>query len=387
MLSAIPRRTLCPPEVPLKLSRTIAASSLGALCSGCFAPFSHDRHDLVDFRIVGVQVSDAAPAPGAAIQAKALVYGGDGFYHDALPSLVWSLGEQRAEGPVVELRAPDQEGSWELELVATHADGQLEERAVLGIQVGEGLDPIRPPALPPVERAVVDLALDSPPEDMLLAARQQLEPRAESAVAEGQAARLRVPLEDPEGRYQARWMSAGGQGTFLELDALSTDWFPAELFLEEEDVELEVGEALEAGMVGMAVLIIDGLGSTAWAFVDTPYDVAPEVGLDGPEHWLEHAGRIVPALSPGTEAAIFELTLERDDDSPWGLRFRDPEVYVPWTGSTAGDNLAIPCEHPIPPRGPFQLDWLAEGLCSREAVLGQRVRMQLNHPLATWGEP
>jgi hypothetical protein len=377
-LTAIARRKLDATEVDLSPQRAIAVTMIAALCAGCFAPFPHDRHDLVDFRIVGVQVSDAAPEPGGIIQAKALVYGGDGFYHDTLPTLEWRLGEHVVEGPQVELAVPSLEGSWEIELLATHADGLLEERAVLPILVEEGLEPVTPPVLPPVERAVIDLPMESAPEDLLLTSREQLEPRAAIEMAEGQAARLRLPLEDPGGIYQARWMSVGGQGTFLEIDALTTDWLPGEVFLEEEDVKVEVGEELAYGRYGMAVLVIDGRGSTAWRFVDVLWNE----GRPWKGAWYEHEGRLL--ASEGTPNGLIEVEFVRDDDSPWGFHLDHLRPHVAFDEQGPPLFLHPPCEHPVPLREPFQLDWIAEGLCSREAVLGHRavVRVGLPH---TWG--
>ena len=376
-------------EVTLPTLRPIAAAALAVCAAGCFAPVPYDRHDLVDFRIVGVQVSDAAPEPGAVITAKALVYGGDGFYHDALPTLAWSLGEQVGEGPLVDLAVPTEPGEWELGLVATHADGVLQETAVLPLRVGLGLGPLPSPSLPAVQRAVIELPLGSTAEAFTLDSRLGLDAAREAGPVTGQAARLRLPLDDPDGRYRARWMSAGGQGTFMELDALTTDWVPADVLLDAEDLEVEVGEPIEPGLQGMAVLVIDEGGSTAWAFVDIPWDTEPSSGSDGEEDWLEHDGRLSPgSWSPPGERGLVEATLQRDDESPWGLTLRNIQPTEPWTGGDPLDNLSIPCEHPIPARGPFQLDWIAEGLCSREAVEGLRVRLAAGWPIATWeGSP
>ncbi len=366
------------------MPRILPTAALCLAATGCYVPFPYDRHDLVDFRIIGVQVSDAAPEPGQQLTARALIYGGDGFYHDELPLLEWSLGERRVEGPLVDLLAPEEAGEWALTLVATHADGVTQETAVLPISVGLGLGPSPPPELPAVQRAVIELPLDSAAELFTLEGRLALEGSAGVGPEPGQAARLRLPLDDPEDRYSARWMSAGGQGTFLELDRRTTDWVPAEVLLDAEDLEVELGTAVEAGLQGVAVLVIDGAGSSAWAFVDLPWDTGPSSGLDGAQLWIEHDGRLLETSSLPTDGGFVEATLKRDDDSPWGLRFHNVQPALPWTSETTPGNNSIPCEHSIPARGPFQLDWIAEGLCSREAVLGQRVRLQVNESIATW---
>jgi hypothetical protein len=382
-LSALARGIISS-EVVLSPCRPIAAAILAIMGGGCFAPFPHDRHDLVDFRIVGVQVSDAAPEPGQPIEAKALVYGGNGFYHDALPTLAWSLGALTAEGPVVVLDAPSEAGSWDLELVVTHADGHLEERAVLPLEVGVGLGPITPPSLPSIQRGRVVLPLGSEPAAFSLDARAQLstEP-ADGPLGSDEAARLRLPLDDPDERYRARWMTAGARGTFMELDALVADWVPAAVVLDEEDGEIEVGDALGAGLYGIAVLVIDDEGSNAWAFADINLGVPHG---DDAEGWAEHHGRLLDDPD-APRSGLVELELVQDDGSPWGVVFAAIEPYRPWVPGTSLAFVHPPCEHPLPQREPFRMDWIAEGLCSRQAVLGQRVVMRVIHPIHTWSAP
>ncbi len=364
--------------------RWLATAALIAPCSGCFAPFPHDRHDLVDFRILGVQVDDAAPEPGQVVTARALVYGGEGFYHDELPSLSWSLGEASAVGPVVDLEVPSEPGTWDLTLVATHADGVQQEQAVLPLVVGSGVGPLPPPELPPIQRGVIELPLDGEAEAFFLDARAQLETEAGYLPLEpGQAARLRLPLDDPDGRWHARWMTAGAQGSFLELDALVTDWLPATVFLDEEDGVVEVSEELPVGLYGLAVLVVDDAGSNAWAFVDVNLGVPHSFDSAG---WAEHDGRLLSDPMAPTSGLV-TVKLLQDDDSPWGVALSGGSAYLPWEAGAPFELDHPPCEHPLPAREPFQLDWIAEGLCSRQAVLGQRVVMRVTFPLHTWSAP
>ncbi len=359
---------------------TIAA----CLATGCFAPFPHDRHDLVDFRIIGVQVDDATPAPGDLLSAKALVYGGDGFYHDRVPTLEWSLGEATAQGPQVELAVPEADGSWELELSVTHADGALSESAVLPLYVASDNEASPPPTLRGIGQRVVDLGLDATAEAMSLDARAELEILEAEAVGEGQAARLRVALDSGNSGYRARWMSAGARGTFLELDEHTADWLPAEVFLDEEDAEVEVLDPLEPGLYGVAVLVIDEVGSNAWAFADIVMG-QEELASEGGTR-VEHAGRVFVGerLPP---SGLVRVTVVQDDDSPWGVSFQGWEPVT--IGAARGDvfgTTELACEHPIPSGEPFQLDWLAEGLCSRQAVVGAELVLDFTHPTDAWNE-
>jgi hypothetical protein len=367
---------------PLRSCELLSLSA--ALCAGCFAPFPHDRHDLVDFRIVGVQVSDSALEPGEPFTAKALVYGGDGFYHDALPSLDWSLGDQRAEGPEVSLDAPSAVGEHTLELVATHADGLLVEIAWLPLAVEAAAGTREPPSLGPVRRAVVPLDASDGAEALALEARELLIAQDSAVVGLGEAARLVVPVQGELEDLRARWMTAGARGTFLELDTTATDWLPATVLVDGD--EIEVDQHLEPGLVGVAVLVMDGAGANAWAFADLAYRAEPSQ-TEGTDAWSESDGRLL-ALDVRATTELVEVTLRRDDASAWGVAFEDASPHRPPFGQLSpfgtGD---LPCEHPLPLRGPFRLDWLAEGFCSREAVIGRRVILRVRHPAHTWGEP
>ena len=354
------------------------------LCAGCFAPFEHDRHDLVDFRILGVQVSNAAPAPGESIRARALVYGDHGFYHDALPSLSWSLGDASAVGPWVDLAAPDASGWWDLALTVTHADGVTIESAVLPLLVGADQSPIVPPRLPPVERGVVPLPSDSPAEALLLDERLGLPVSPSAWVDVGQAARVRLPLEDPSERYRARWMTHGAQGTFLELTKTTADWVPVTLVLDAEDLEVQTKDALDPGLYSMAVVAMDGQGANAWAF----FDLSLEQPTDGDDDhaWMEHDGRLFDLPGPAFAGGLYRVTLVADDASAWGVSLDDPQPILVGDPGVYDQADLAGCEHPIPTRAPLQLDVLAEGLCSRQQLLGARVTMAFTHPIHTWGD-
>ncbi len=352
------------------------------LCSACFAPFPHDRHDLVNFRIVGVQVSDAAPAAGDSITARALVYGGAGFYHDQLPTLSWAVAGVEASGPEVTLELPTAQEAWTLELTATHADGVTTEQAILRLEEGSGGDPVPPPVIEGIARAVVPLGLDSSAAELSLDARTALSALAAAEIAPGEAARLALELDDPE-HYWARWMSVGARGSFLELSALHTDWLPADLLLDEEDAEVEIGPELAPALVSVAALAMDGQGANGWAFADLAWQLELD-SEDGSTIHGEHAGRLFVLPGPLPDAGVYTVTLALDDDSAWGLQLDEIE---PIEGEPAGwSPEELDCEHPLPEADSFELDWLASGLCSRPRLEGARVPMRFEYPPRTWGE-
>ncbi len=355
------------------------------LLAGCYTPFPHDRHDLVDFRIVGLQVGDAAPEPGSRVFARALLYGGEGFFHDELPTLSWSLDDATATGPEVDLQVPLQEGRWELQLVATHADGQRRESAVLPLSVGGSAAPLAPPELPAVSRSLVaDLSADSSAEQLTLDQRELLESSSACDADLGGSWRLGLDLSDPSERFQARWMTSGGRGSFFELDHLATDWIPATMLLDDEvegEGEVQISERLDAGVYGAVVLVIDGQGANAWRFFDLPLQGAEALapGVDSPQ-LLEHAGRLfwLDSALPA-DTTLVQATLELADNA-WGLWLTDVEAVQALADDDPYGTLALGCPGPLPLDEPFSFDWLAEARCSRQQLDGQRVVLEVQIP-------
>ena len=57
---------------------------------GCAEPFDEDRHDLLGFRIAAVGMHDGL--------GRAMIWSGEGLYHEQQPELVWRDEEGREIG-------------------------------------------------------------------------------------------------------------------------------------------------------------------------------------------------------------------------------------------------------------------------------------------------
>ncbi len=349
---------------------------LCALSGACYDPFPYDRHDLVDFRIAALAVDDATPRPGGQVAARALVYGGQGLFHDELPQLSWTLGPATASGPEVSLRVPDEEGSWELQLHAMHADGLQEETAVLPLQVSASRAARPAPVAGEVLRYdVPGLNADGQAQDFELERRQALEAEEAHDIAADSAFRLVAQVEGEAQGLRARWMAAGAAGSFLELDELSSDWLPARLELDEDEVQ--VSERLQAGIYSAVVLLMDGQGANAWAFTDLSVD--GRTWMDGEEQasLLEHDGRLfrIETALPQDTSLVYATLVEASSGSGVALSQVEPASMLPlWDPFGL---QALDCSWPLPDQQPFQLDWLAEGRCSRPQVVGARLALEV----------
>jgi len=279
------------------------------LLLACQEPFDVRRKDLGPFRIAAMGVQDGV--------ARAVVWSGEGMFHSHTPALRWTLdGEPLGEG--FEVGASS---SGLLGLEVENAEGELLFGEVL---VGP------PPALPGFERLAVDI------DELDLEARRQ----AEESELSGPTQAVRVRLDPIEG-VEARWMSALGEGTLLELEPFAADVLA-------EEVVFDDGVAVdrwptEAGIYHQLVLVMDGEGGNNWTWIDVPLGVE-RAGL------VEHHGRLItgePGLmgaTVGPEGELLELSPAELDEHE----------------ATCGP-------------APFELAWLVEGRCGLDLVQGQRV--------------
>lgn len=302
----------------------------------CQAPFDVNRHDLGPPRIAAMGVRDGA--------ARAALWSGLGGWHDERPSLAWSLdGAPIGEG--YDVAVPDEPGAL------------LELRATVGGETLEGSVHLPAAAAPSslvVSRSAVDIGAD-----VSVATRAALEAvDVEAVVPAGLDARLRAQPSDgaaPDGTL--RWMSAGGLGTLLELDEQTVDLLDEELTFD----GAAVVEREDAGLGRFLLLSlqVDGEGGNAWRWFDVAFGEDP--GL------VRLQERILPAPD-GAEAGCCEalrVTLVLADDI-YGLGFADPEAVS--DPQDQGEPLACGL-----PGADFQLDWIIEGRCTRDEVLGRRV--------------
>ena len=302
--------------------------------AGCQEPFDTDRHDLRGFRIAAVGVSDGA--------ARAAVWSGLGPWHDAPPTLRWTLdGEALGEG--FDVPVPATAAGQLLELAATSPDG--DERLAQVIVQDTAPLPLS------VARGAVDLSAS----DLSLSARRAASATAvETSAPSGEAQRMTLSGV-PEGA-SARWMAAAG--TVLELEDDVADLLAEEVLFDDGEIESreEVGDGLYPGLT----LVLGGEGDSDWLWVDAA------VGVEDAT-LLRHRGRLLPA-DAAVPAGLAAATLEADETA--GVALVDVESVA-----DLAQQDALGC---APAAGvPFELSWVAEGRCPLPDVLGARVVVEV----------
>ena len=315
--------------------------------AGCDASFGVARHDLGPFRLAAM--GTGRDADGARV-ARAAVWSGVGLFHDEAPRLAWAL-DGEAIGDGFDVVVP---GEGTLSLVATAPDGT---------EVTGSVTVADEPAALAVSRAGAALG-----EDLTLAARRAVAGReVDGSVAADEAARLSLSFDSGEADgFSARWMSAEGAGTVLELEARAADVLALEIVW--DDGEVVEREATGSGLYHQLALAIDGAGNNHWLWVDAA------IGVEGP--LVRHAGRLLPLAQEDGEAVavaavetgLLAVTLEADDGVA-GVRLTD---------AVAADDLSAAEPLACAASGePFELAWLAEGRCLRPDVLGVRVVLEV----------
>ncbi len=322
--------------------------------SACDADFDVARGELGPFRVAALGVE---LRPDGSRVASAAVWSGLGLYHEASPTLRWSLdGEALGEG--WEVLVPEQGA---LGLLATSPDGEELQAQV------ELADP--PPALE-LARGALTLG-----EDLSLEARRAADVLpVDGAAAAGEVARLSLSFADgtASGDYSARWMLAEDAGTLLEVEAMAADVLAEEIVWDDGEVEERI--AAEATLYPTLALVLDGAGSNRWIWADAA------IGLDTP--LLRHEGRLLPlsqadaaeVISAGASAGYVAATLVSREDL-LGVGLEEVAAVPAVDGEadlSAQDTLSC-----APTGEPFRLAWVAEGRCPRPDVLGARVVLEV----------
>jgi hypothetical protein len=357
---------------------------VAALCTGlggCFAPFDHGEADLADFRIAGISVDSAALAPGDSVQARALVYGGEGFFHEEAPMFVWALGESTSTDALALLESPSESGTYDLTLEVSTAAGEV-ERATLAIQVSEFAQAIAPPTTLDLSLAEVDditvSQLKSASEEELgallaLTARRDWTSTSTSLLSADRVGRLSLDIDDPTERFTSHWRVTDGAGDFLELTHTDADWMPMDVTL--EDGLAEWTEDVEAGHFGVLALVFDGEGAVQWALRDV---VVPGDGDDSSGSWVEHGGRWLSTDAVLADDVTTIAATLIAAESPSGLALDEVEESGSLGMSDPTGVGALECPMILPSANTFQLDWLSEGWCGREDVIGARVILDIS---------
>ena len=286
------------------------------LALACQDPFDVRRKDLGPYRIAAMGVHDGV--------ASAAIWSGEGMFHSTTPTLTWTLDGQHL-GDGFEVAVP---GGGLLELEVVNGDGEV----LYGqLEVGEA------PSLPAFERLAVTV------DDVSLEARRALD---ESPV-DGPTPGVRIRLDAVEG-VEARWMSAMGEGTLLELEPFAADVVAEEIVF--DDGEIVERTDIDPLIAHQLVLLMDGQGGNNWTWIDAP------LLLDGP--FLRHEGRLLA-----------------QDDVFTGLA----SVTIGSEGALVGPlQPATEEEHEATcGPAPFRLAWIAEGRCGLDEVEGQTVVIEL----------
>jgi len=309
-----------------------ASLSLTPVIVGCDALFDVERRDLGPFRIAAVGVIDG--------EASAAIWSGEGLYHTTPPTLEWTLdGRRLGEGWGLPVTGGDV-----LDLKVTSPDGET-LYATVNVQDS--------PRAFEINRYAVVLT------DLSLEARREAEVRAIDGAAEpGESVRVRLGAE--EGTV-ARWMTALGEGTALELEDLAADLFDEEIVF--EDDVLESREPLDKAFTHHLALVIDGEGGNRWSWIDAAYETE--------ESMLRHEGWLIPIernAAPGAGETMVAVTLV-EADGVTGIGFEDVSGVADLT-EQAAPTCAAPDE-------PFRLAWIAEGRCALPDVLGARVVLEI----------
>lgn len=332
----------------------------------CQEPFGTDRHDLVGFRIAAVGV-EATPDGSTVHPSAAIIIDGHPWApQPADLSWYWvadadealqldPLSEAAGVGPDPGLLLSA--GARTLALIARH-DGR-EARAILDVP----RPPATLPALTHLQRASLPLNLSTVQGSALtLEARRALQPGDDPQVAAGGFLRLSATLEGGKpDTALVRWMATAG--TFLELDASTTDWAAGELQLDEDELATPP-IALEPGAVTLIALLVGDRGEVDFHATDLM------VGPPGDGLWT--AGRWIPTDGPvdWSEGDAVRGTLITDDASPVGLRLIDaapePAAAITDWGTPGLDCL-------VSRDGPFDPGWLLTQICGRGGVAGKTV--------------
>lgn len=336
-----------------------------AVLLACQEPFSVDRHDLVGFRIAAVTAEPTASGSILRPSAAIIVDGRPWAARPADLSWYWvedadavtqldPLSEAAGVGPDPELERPADERA--LALIARH-DGE-EARAILEVPG----PPATLPSLSRLQRGTLELALDTVGGPQLtLEARRALQPDEQAQLEPGGFVRLSAELQGEAQGTLIRWMATAG--TFLELDAHTTDWAAGQVQLDEDELAAPP-EPLAPGHVTVIALLLGPPGEARFHATELA------VGPPGDGLWVE--GRWLPtdapiAWSPGDAV---RGTLIADDASPVGLRLIDAQPE-PADAVTDWGTPTLACL--VSRDGPFDPGWLLTQICGRDGADGRSV--------------
>ena len=336
----------------------------------CQQPFGSDRHDLAGFRILALTTSPQGSIPGDVIVPSAHFVTADTLWSDDVvhqywfwtedlrPDAVWALKPTDAieVGPQPSLTRPNREAALVLIAIDTVGD---ERRAVLSMP-SERMQPAPQGEL--LLFSTGQKVQDQTVETLNINNRQNWDVVASSSVPANEIARFEVYHSEKAAQSQKiRWMATGEFGTFFETTLTATDWVPAQMTV--EDDELIVTHSVSEGVRTVAALLLDEASPRAVLYREVWLgEPKPGVWFNG-HRWIGHTTNIT---TPG----YYQVVFAADDDSPSGLRLESasPIVFEAPPKDDPYGTLGLNCETQV--SGPFDPTWLTLNWCLRSQVVG-----------------
>jgi hypothetical protein len=328
----------------------------------CQEPFGTDRHRLEGFRIAAV---DAAVHEDGVHPSAVVVHQGRVWTEKPLRFSWYRVPDTDAAAALTPIDPPDAEGPAPvfpidtalIALLVTDADGEV-RRAVLAPNANsEGISALRIEGLPSLNASGVTA------EALGLDARRALTPAASSAAA-GDFVRITL---DTTPTASVRWMATAG--TFFELESAAADWAPARIVVDDEVVS--VSEPVEDELVSFIAVAVPSDADSRTTPAMRLFDLA--IGDVGNGFWNDRHRWIPTEASVPADADWIRATFRADDSSAFGLRLTE-SIAVDPPPPDDPPNTALPCAVAV--SGPFDPDWLARGLCTRDALVGSDVMVK-----------
>lgn len=334
---------------------------------GCQEPFGTDRHDLVGLRVAGIRAS-AIDDDTVQLSISAVVDGRP--YSDEALDLHWfeagglsaeEIAELSLEGSLATGPRPEIDRSGPSVLALLASDGTSTWRGTVSLP--EPSDLAAPPGLGALVASRVDRPIETlTGEDLDLEVRREWEttdPVDSAAVGDF----VRFSAEVDAG-VRVRWMSTAPSGTFLGVDDGRTDWVSATYVRDDED--LEDLQLEDTGARTLVALAMDPAASGANAWAAREFFVG-----EVPTGVFTASGRFLPT-DAAVEGSHVRGSLVADDTAPAGIRLESAQAA---TADEDPGTSSLPCAVPVD--GPFDPDWLLQQWCSRTAVIGASVVVEV----------
>ncbi len=325
----------------------------------CQQPFDADRHDLIGDRIVAIE----ARASDGGIQPTATLLRNGRLWTDDVDDLRWFALSGDPEQAIlgIDPEAPDQLGPTPQFSNSTAAVGLWFRGERAWLELGNEQDL----SFAGIAQSTLSKTLETQQaEDLTIEQRSLWTAVPTEAFAPGELGRFQADFLNPDANPTLRWMSTGG--TFLELDRTTSDWAPATVTMDDDDVTLE--HALSDGVFPLVALAVDPDHGNRVRIQEFHIGELPGGVRTSSGRWL-------PAEDIPASDWVW-VTLQADDDTPTGLRLSDVEPATPdLNAEDPYGTEALACAVPL--EGTFEPNVLVDGRCSRAQLIGHRVMIEV----------